>query len=534
MSNSKPLDALIVGAGFAGMYMLHRLKQLGLSALVVDKALDVGGTWYWNRYPGARCDIESMQYSYSFDKDLEQTWEWSERYATQTEILSYASAVADRYKLRGDMTFGLEVTHCQYVEAQRMWRVQAVDGDGGEQLFNARFCILATGCLSQPNLPSFDGIDQFSGEFYHTAYWPHDEVDFSGKRVGIIGTGSSGIQATSVIAGLAEHLTVFQRTPNYVVPGNNRPFGAGEQEEMKSRYGELRALAKLARNGVAQELPTQSALEVTEGERNETYGNRWDQGGLTFIGAYTDLLLDPSANRTAADFVRSRIREIVKDPDTANLLCPDSTFGCKRLCVDSDYFATFNRKNVSLVDISDTGVERITSDGVVANSVEYPLDMIVAATGFDAMTGAINRINISGKDGALLSESWKDGPVSYLGLMVAGFPNLFTITGPGSPSVLSNVLGSIEFHVEWISECIEHMEAQGLGVIEATEKAQSRWQREVDRVVDKTLYRTCNSWYLGVNIEGKPKSFMPFPGVPPYEKKCAEIASNNYPGFDFL
>ena len=377
-------------------------------------------------------------------------------------------------------------------------------------------------------------MDQFSGELYHTAYWPHDQVDFSGKRVGIIGTGSSGIQATSVIAGLAGHLTVFQRTPNYVVPGNNRPFGTGEQEGIKSKYGELRTLAKQARNGVAQELPTQSALEVTEAERNQTYLDRWEQGGLTFIGTYTDLLLDADANRTAADFVRARIREIVKDPDTAELLCPDSTFGCKRLCVDSEYFATFNRENVSLVDISETGVERITRNGVVANSVEYPLDVIIMATGFDAMTGAINRIEITGKNGSLLSESWKNGPVTYLGLMVSGFPNLFTITGPGSPSVLSNVLGSIEFHVQWISGCIEHMEAQGLGVIEASEEAQSRWQQEVDRVVDKTLYRTCNSWYLGVNIEGKPRSFMPFPGVPPYEKKCAQIAANNYPGFDFL
>ncbi len=491
------LDALVVGAGFAGMYMLYRLNRLGLATRVIEKASGVGGTWFWNRYPGARCDIESMQYSYSFSHQLEQEWEWSERYASQKEILEYANHVADRFDLRKDMQFDTEVTSAHYShcdEDRGSWTVSMENKQGCTSTIRARFLVMATGCLSAPNTAAFSGIEDFAGPCYHTGSWPHQEIDFTGKRVAIIGTGSSGIQATTAIARQASQLFVFQRTANYIVPANNQPFRPGEQQQIKDAYGDLRSLARKARNGVAQEIVTDPASAFTPSQREQRYQQRWDDGGLTFIGVFSDLLLDAESNQTAADFIRERIHEVVHDPETAKMLCPDSTFGCKRLCVDSDYYDTFNRDSVTLVNIKEHGIEKICSRGPVVNGKVYDVDALVLATGFDAMTGTLKQIDIRGRDGLKLVDKWIDGPTTCLGLMVAGFPNLFTITGPGSPSVLSNMLGSIEFHVDWISGCIEHLEKREANRIEATESAESLWGKEVERVVDQTVYRTCESW----------------------------------------
>lgn len=524
-------DAVIVGAGFAGMYMLYRLRKLGLTVRVIEKADDVGGTWYWNRYPGARCDIESIQYSYSFSDELQQEWNWSERYATQSEILSYANHVVEKLSLRSDMQFGSTVETTVFDESAYHWNIGIRSGEIREFL-TCRFCIMATGCLSTPNEPVVPGLEQFAGSVYHTADWPDTSVDFRNQRVAVLGTGSSGIQTAVALAAVAEHLTVFQRTPNYVVPDANHAFEAEQLARVKADYPAIRAQAKLCRNGVAQEIVALSALEVSQTERNRRYQERWDKGGLTFIGAFSDLILDAAANKTVADFVREKIRTIVQDPATAKLLSPTSTFGCKRLCVSSSYYSIFNRENVALVDTS-AGVDEISERGLIVAGQEYPADSIVLATGFDAMTGTLNRIRIVGKQGEELKNRWNEGPTGYLGLMISGFPNLFTITGPGSPSVLSNVLMSIEYHVNWISDCLKFMSDRKFQVIEPRTQAEDEWADEVASIVDNTLYRTCNSWYLGVNVPGKPKKFMPYPGVPSYESRCSSIAKNNYVGFDF-
>ena len=526
-------DVLIVGAGFAGMYMLHSLRQIGMNGIIVEKAGGVGGTWYWNRYPGARCDIESMQYSYSFSRELEQEWVWSERYASQPEILDYANHVADRFDLRRNIRFNTRVDTLRFDESQNCWNAILYDSAEFQRNVAARFCIMATGCLSEPNTPDLKGLETFSGEVYHTGTWPHKEIDFTGKKVAVIGTGSSGIQCVPVIAAEAKSVTVFQRTPNFIVPSRNRPFEPGEQDKVKENYAELRNNAKLARNGVAQEIVTERALDASDEKRYQRYESRWQDGGLTFIGAYADLLLDREANDTAVEFVRKKIFQTVKDADTAEMLAPSSTFGCKRLCVDSHYYEAFNRANVSLVDIGASPIESICPDGPIVDGKARLADCIVLATGFDAMTGSLNKINIIGREGRELCQKWRDGPSSYLGLMTEGFPNLFTITGPASPSVLSNVLTSIEFHVQWITGCFEHMKDNGFRLLEATEEAEQKWMETLNNVVDKTLYRTCNSWYLGENIPGKPRTIMPFPGVPPYEKKCKQFAKSGYPGFTF-
>ena len=530
-ANSSKYDAVIVGAGFAGMYMLIRLRELGMTARVFEAGEDVGGTWYWNRYPGARCDIESMQYSYSFSDELQQEWQWSERYAAQPEILEYARHVVDRFNLRPDISFNCQVKSAKFSESQGNWRIEVKTSNTEIQTVEATFCIMATGCLSSPNIPKFDGLDEFKGAVYHTGYWPHHDVDFTDQNVAVIGTGSSGIQSIPVIAKQARHLTVFQRTPNYIVPAHNRPLPRDEQDKIKQNYSALREQALKTRNGIAYEVQEHSAMELSEEEREHHYQKCWQAGGLPFAGAFPDLLLNADSNATAAEFVSRRIKNIVKNTKTADLLTPNYTFACKRLCVDTDYYPTFNRENVTLVDVSDGGIERITESGPVANGKTYAVDAIVLATGFDAMTGALNKIDIKGREQVALKEKWQAGPVTYLGLMVSGFPNLFTITGPGSPSVLSNVLGSIEFHVDWISQCLQFLRNNKCNFIEATQKAEQDWVDEVNQVVDKTLYRTCRSWYLGHNIPGKPSVFMPYPGAPSYRERCEEIVANGYEGF---
>ena len=521
-------DVVIVGAGFAGMYMLHSLRKLGFSACVLEAGSGVGGTWYWNRYPGARCDGESMFYSYQFSEELEQEWDWSERYATQPEILRYANHVADRFDLRRDIRFDTRVTAARYDEGAARWTIESEDGE----CITARFAVMATGCLSTANLPKFDGIESFTGATYHTGRWPHEDVGFTGLRVGVIGTGSSAIQAIPLIAEQARHLIVFQRTPNYAIPAWNAPLDPDDVRDVKASYQTLRARQRQTFSGNMWEARDQSALNATAEERRQEYEARWREGGLAFMAAYRDLLYSDEANATAADFVRAKIREIVSDPRTAELLSPKFIIGCKRLCVDTHYYQTYNRKHVTLVDVSSTPIERITPQGVCVDSRTYDLDSLVFATGFDAMTGSLLRIDIRNAQGETLREKWCDGPVSYLGLAVAGFPNLFTITGPGSPSVLTNMIPSIEQHVEWIAGCIGHLRERGLRQIEAIPAAETAWVMHVAETAERSLRPSCNSWYVGANIPDKPRVFMPyFGGLPAYRRKCDEVAANGYEGF---
>jgi cation diffusion facilitator CzcD-associated flavoprotein CzcO len=523
-----PLDAVIVGAGFAGMYMLHRLRGVGFSARVLEAGSGVGGTWYWNRYPGARCDVESVQYSYQFDDALQQEWDWSERYAAQPEILRYANHVADRFDLRRDIQFDTRVTSAEFDETQGRWTIETSDG----ALATARYCIMATGCLSSPNLPKFDGLDTFEGERYHTGYWPHEEVDFTGKRVAIIGTGSSAVQSIPIIAGQAKHLTVFQRTPNYAVPAHNAPLDPGYVKAIKADYPNLRARAKKSLTGLDYDYSDRGALETPPDARTAEYERRWRHGGLWFLGAFKDLMGDQEANDTAAEFVRGKIREKVENSKLAEMLTPRNTIGCKRLCIDIGYYETFNRPNVELVDVSNEPIEAITAKGVRARGKEYEVDAIVFATGFDAMTGALNNIDIRGRGGLRLQDKWSAGPRTYLGVAMAGFPNLFTITGPGSPSVLTNMLPTIEQHVEWIAGVLAHMRDRQLGLIEPMPAAEDEWVAHGNEVAGRTLRYTCSSWYLGVNIPGKPRVFMPYiGGFPKYVQRCNEIAANGYEGF---
>ncbi|HSL50635.1 MAG TPA: NAD(P)/FAD-dependent oxidoreductase [Candidatus Deferrimicrobiaceae bacterium] len=522
-------DAVIVGAGFAGLYMLHRLRGLGLTARVYEAGAGVGGTWYWNRYPGARCDVESMDYSYSFSDELQQEWRWTERYAAQPEILKYANHVADRFDLRRDIQFETRVTSAVFDEAAGRWTIETDRGDR----VAARFCIMATGCLSDAQVPDFKGLETFEGQWYHTGKWPHAGVDFTGRRVGIIGTGSSAIQSIPIIARQAAHLFVFQRTPNYSMPAQNAPLDPEYERRVKEHYADFRRQARESRVGFVVDRSGDSALAVPEEEREREYEKRWRRGGLGFSAAYSDLLVSQEANDTAAEFFRAKIRAIVRDPAVAELLCPKSyPLGTKRLCVDTGYYATFNRDNVTLVDVSRVPIEAITPTGVRTGDAEYAVDALVFATGFDAMTGALLNIDIRGRAGRPLREMWAEGPRTYLGIAVAGFPNLFMITGPGSPSVLSNMIVSIEQHVDWIADCLTYLDRHGHATIEPTADAQEAWVRHVDEVGHMTLYPLAPSWYMGANIPGKPRIFMPYiGGVGVYRQKCDEVAAKGYEGF---
>src|SRR5579871_593832 len=523
-------DVVVVGAGFAGMYMLHRLRELGFSVRVFEQGSDVGGTWYWNRYPGARCDVESMQYSYSFSDELQQEWEWSERYAPQPEILKYARHVAERFGLRTDIVFNTRVERAEFDEDRDVWEVTTSDG----KAVRAQFVVLATGCLSNARMPDIKGLAGFAGKVYHTGHWPHDGVDFTGQRVGVIGTGSSAIQSVPVIAEQASHLFVFQRTPNFSIPARNAALTAEERDAFRNNYPEIRRFAREeARNGIYAEPPDRGALDDGENTRRVKYEQRWTKGGLTFMLAYNNLLLDKAANDTAADFVREKIAEIVKDPETAKRLQPDNhPIGTKRICVDTDYYAAFNRQNVTLVDIREGGIEEIRTDAVRAGGQNYEIDALVLATGFDAMTGSVAKIDIRGRNGRTLNQKWADGPKTYLGLMSEGFPNLFIITGPGSPSVLSNMIVSIEQHVDWIADCLAFMRGRGLTSMEASRVAEEQWVSHVNEVAHMTLYPQANSWYMGANIPGKPRIFMPYiGGVGVYRGICNGVAAKGYEGF---
>ena len=530
MTDKKPkLDALIVGAGFSGLYMLHKLRTMGFSAKVIDAASGVGGTWYWNRYPGARCDVESMFYSYGFDEELEQEWEWTERYPSQPEILRYANHIADRFGLWEDIRLETRVTSAKFENKSSSWRVTTDSNDH----ITAQFCIMASGCLSAANMPEIMGMNDFGGRVFHTARWPHQAVDFTDRRVGVIGTGSSGVQVIQEIARQAGHLTVFQRTPSYVTESVNRALSPKEQAEIKANYQEIRAAARKTFGGFTAIMNDQSALSVSEEECRSRLDTAWNAGGIGFQFTFNDFGFSEEANKRAQEFVRDKIRSTVSNRETADKLLPYHILGCKRLCIGTDYYSTYNRPNVTLVQLGKAGVERMTNEGLVSEDVEYALDDLVLATGFDAMTGSLSRIEIQGRKGQTLNQAWEAGPQSYLGLMTNGFPNLFTITGPGSPSVLSNMLPTIEHHVEWIAECIDYMNSEKIREIEPNLEAQDNWVAHGNEVALKTLRYDCSSWYLGANVPGKPRVFMPYiGGMPAYREKCAAVAMAGYEGFE--
>lgn len=523
------VDAIIVGAGFGGMYMLHSLNKLGFKAIILEEANGVGGTWYWNRYPGARCDIPSIEYSYSFSDELQQEWEWSQKYSTQPEILEYANHVADRFELKEHIRFNECVVSAQYMENSKKWKLRTSSGN----TYESKYCVMATGSLSSINKPKFEGIDSYKGDWYITGKWPNKKIDLTGKSVGIIGTGSSAVQAIPILAENSKSLTVFQRTANYSIPANNRPLDSEEVKHVKDNYSSIREKQRKGKGGVAfTNLGLKSALEVSEEERLKEYQERWDKGYVGFISAYTDIGTNEEANETAAEFVRSKIREIVKNPNTAELLSPKNAIGCKRLCADTNYFETYNRDNVSLIDVNDTPIESLVAEGVKTTEKIFDLDVVVFAIGFDAMTGALLGIDIKGKNGIELKDKWSDGPRSYLGLTVEGFPNMFTITGPGSPSVLGNMMVAIEQHVEWITQCIQDMEADGKSEIEPDYAAENKWMDHIEEVANQTLRYSCNSWYVGANVPGKKRVFMPYVGgYDVYREKCNEISTNGYEGF---
>ncbi|RRO14279.1 NAD(P)/FAD-dependent oxidoreductase [Saccharopolyspora rhizosphaerae] len=520
-------DAVIIGAGFSGLYALHRLRGLGMSAVVLEAGDGVGGTWYWNRYPGARCDSESYYYSYSFDEDLQQEWRWSERYPAQPEILAYLEHVADRFDLRRDIRLSTRVTSTVFDDVA--WTVTTERGDE----LRARYLITAVGCLSSANVPDLPGLEDFGGEWYHTGRWPHEGVDFTGKRVGVIGTGSTGIQAIPVIAEQAAHVTVFQRTPNFSVPARNAPLDEEFQAWVRAQYPEIRALQRETGNGHPFHVSSRNAVDASPEQRREVYEQAWQRGGLRFRATFNDLLTSREANDTAAEFIRDKIRETVRDPEVAERLLPhDHPFAAKRPPIDTGYFETYNRDDVTLVDVRKSPIVEVTREGVRTTEDEHPVDVLVFATGFDAMTGPLLAIDVRGTDGTL-AEKWRDGPRSYLGLAVAGFPNLFTITGPGSPSVLTNMPTSIEQHVDWIADCLKHLRDHGFHRVEATDQAERDWAREVREAAGRTLLPQAeSSWYLGANVPGKPRVFMPYAGgLAHYARLCDDVATRGYEGF---
>ena len=528
---TRELDAVVIGAGFAGLYMNYRLRdQMGMSTQVYEAGDNVGGTWYWNRYPGARCDSESYMYCFSFDKQLMQEWEWSGKYPEQPEILSYLNHVADRFDLRRNIQFNTRVTAAHFNESTNRWEIETDQGDR----VTATYLITGIGCLSAGQIPNIPGRDTFQGESYHTGSWPHSGVDFTGKRVGVIGTGSSGVQSIPVIARQAGQLYVFQRTPQYTIPARHGTVDKAFLDGVKQDYDAIYDKARHSAGGLPYDPIERSALSVTDDDRRAIYEEAWKEGGFKFFyGSFFDIAVDRRANDTASEFIREKIREIVKDPEVAERLVPvDHPFTSKRALIDTDYFDTYNRENVTLVDIRHSPIQEITPKGIRTEDQEYELDIIVFATGFDAMTGSFNRIDIQGRGGEKLKDKWAAGPLTYLGVSSAGFPNFFMITGPGSPSVLSNMPVSIEQHVEWISGAIEYMRERGLTVMEAEEEAEKAWVAHVNELAEQTMFMLADSWYLGANIPGKPRVFMPYPGgVGTYRQKCDEVTQAGYEGF---
>ena len=526
------VDVVIVGAGFAGLYAQYKIRELGLSAFGFETASEIGGTWYWNRYPGARCDVESLDYSYSFSPDVLHEWKWSERFATQPEILQYANFVADKYDLRRDYAFETKVIAADFDKAANQWVVKS---DRGDEV-RCRFLLLAVGGLSLPKAPEIDGLKDFQGRWVQTGCWPHEPINVTGQRVAVIGTGSSGIQCIPLLAEQAALLTVFQRTPNFSVPAHNGPLDAEYEAEVRADYVEHHKRNRMTKGGVPPRINTGvSAMSVSEGERQAKFEQAWGFGTFALQSVFNDISSNPGSNAAAAAFVHDKIRGIVNDPKVAEKLLPKTfPFGTKRLCLDTGYYATFNRDNVSLVDIRETPIERITKAGIKTTDAEYPFDLIVFATGFDAVTGPLFALNLTGVGGVTLNDAWKDGPQSYLGLMVSGFPNLFTVNGPSSPSVLANMLQTIEHHVDWIADCIAYTDKNGFARVEADEAAQVAWAHEVANMAKRTLYTKANSWYMGANVLGKPRVFLMYiGGLDTYVDRCDQIVQGGYVGFNF-
>lgn len=526
------LDAVVVGAGFAGIYMLHRFKTLGFSVRAFESGSEAGGTWYWNGYPGARCDVESMEYSFQFSDELQQSWEWSERYATQPEILRYINHVVDRFELRGDIQFNTEIAAAVYDEAVERWLLTTRDG----KRISARYCVMATGPLSTTSVPPFKGLDSFAGGTYHTGNWPQAGVDFAGKRVAVIGTGSSGIQCIPLIAEEAARLTVFQRTANYSAPAHNKMLAQDAREQVKADYANFRAANKQMPGGFGAGHPYTglAGADLPDEEKTRILEERWAYGGLHFFGCFTDLMVDKAVNEFAADFIRDKIRARVDDPEKAELLCPKQTLGCKRLATDTGYYQTFNRPNVDLVDLKRDAISEILPQGIKLESGNIiELDAIVFATGFDALTGTLFKMNITGRDGRTLNEKWADGAFSYLGIAMAGFPNLFITNGPGSPSIWSNMVQSLEQHIDLITDTISYAVERDRRVIEADPAQEQQWLSRVNEIVEPALYYSCDSWYLGSNIPGKPRVFTAYLGFPDYLDQCARIVADDFRGFHF-
>ncbi|WP_280461083.1 flavin-containing monooxygenase [Nocardia carnea] len=528
-SQDSDFDAVVVGAGISGLYAVYKFRRRGMRVHGFESAAGVGGTWYHNRYPGARCDVESIDYSYSFDEELQQEWTWTERFATQEEILRYLDHVADRHDLRSAYDFLTRVTSAVYDEAAGRWTVTTDTG----KTVTARFCILATGVLSATNKPDIPGRDSFAGESYHTGEWPHEPVDFTGKRVGVIGTGSSGIQSIPIIAEEADQVVVFQRSPNYSIPAGNRRLTEDVLAEVKANYAERRRLSRSSSGGTPNSPHPKGALEVGEAERTRIYDEWWQRGGYLFTKAFPDQMVSKAANDTAREYVEAKIRDMVEDPEIADQLIPtDHPIGTKRIVTDTGYFQTYNRDNVTLVNLRRTPITEITESGVRTGENSYDLDILIFATGFDAMTGSLSRIDIRGRDGRELTAEWSAGPRTYLGLAVDGFPNMFIISGPGSPSVLANMVLMAEQHVDWIAECLDHLDAHEIATIEATREAADDWVAECNAKAAGTLFPTANSWYLGSNIPGKPRVFMPYiGGFGNYNTLCADVAAAGYKGF---
>lgn len=526
------VDAVVVGAGFAGLYALHKLRQQGLTVRVFEAAPDVGGTWYHNRYPGARCDVESVDYCYSFSEDLQQEWTWTEKYATQAEILRYITWVADKLDLRRGITFNTRVTSAVLDEDSLRWTVTTDTG----AVVCARFCLMATGPLSAALTPQFAGLDTFGGRIYHTADWPHEGVDFTGRRVAVIGTGSSGVQSIPIIAEQAEQLYVFQRTPNYSVPAGNRPLSAEDVAQVKATYAERRRLSWQSGGGSPHIAHPKLTMEVSDEERRAAFEKRWQLGGVLFSKTFRDQMIDSRANEEARKFYEEKIRAVIDDPEVAELLIPsDHPIGTKRICTDTNYFHTFNRPDVELVSVRRTPITSVDADGINTSDAHYDVDTIVLATGFDAMTGALGKMQIVGRGGETLNDDWRDGPRTYLGLGVDGYPNLFVVSGPGAPAVLANMVLHAEAHVNWIADCIRYLDDHGYAAIEATEQAVDEWGAELARRAEATLFTKANSWYMGANVPGKPRVFMLFiGGFGVYLDICAEVADAGYKGFALL
>ena len=523
------VDAIVVGAGFAGLYMLHRLRKAGLSARLIETGKDVGGAWYWNRYPGLRCDVESIDYQYQFSDEIERGWDWPERYSKGPVIQKYLSYVADTLDLRRDILFETTAKAATFDEDTQTWLVETDRGG----TFRTSYFILAVGPLTSVNTPPFAGMEEFKGRLFHTARWPQQPVDFTGRRVGIIGTGSSGVQSIPIIAQEAAALTVFQRTPAFSMPAENYVLSAEEIRKKHAQFPHDRQVRRTSAGGMSWMLSQRSALEVSDEEREAEFERCWTLGGFAFLQCFNDILVKQEANDLAAEFVKRKIRAKVNDPETAAALTSQTyPIGAKRPCLDTNYYETFNLPHVKLVDLRKAPLERFCAEGVVTGGEVHAFDDIVLATGFDAVTGAVLKLQITGKDGLLLGDVWSSGPQTYLGVAVAGFPNLFMIDGAQSPSIIVNAPPANEQHVEWVGDCIEHMRRNGYTLIEATEQAQHDWVAHVDEVASYTLMTKADSWAMGANIPGKPRVYSFYlAGLDVYRNRCAAVAAGAYEGF---